>query len=413
MNQRPEHPTRAVLRNRDVQLFLVSRLFSGTALTLMRATVAWQVFDATRSAFHLGMIGLIQFLPVLPMSLWAGAVADSFDRKRIVMWAQSAAAMCSVVLLLAGELMQETPVSIVYAAVLALSIAASFESPARSSLLPTLVPRDLFPSAVTAHATFQNLAWMSGPVLSGFVIDAFGIRGAHLTHFFLMAASVVLFGFVRRPSAKLDRKRVSGEAILEGVRFVFSRQVLLGSMVLDMFAVVFGSATALLPIYANEILKVGPRGYGLLSGALEGGTFLMALVLMARPAIVRPGRALLFAVLIYGSATILFGLSRSLPLSIFVFVIAGMADQISMVTRSTIMQLSTPDELRGRVSSVGQIFIGASNQIGSARAGFVAAASSPTFAIVSGGIACLAVLAIVTRTMPLLRTYEPSSTPAP
>jgi hypothetical protein len=221
-----------------------------------------------------------------------------------------------------------------------------------------------------------------------------------------MSASVILFAQVKRPAVTSDRKRVTVEAISEGVRFVFSRQVLLGSMVLDMFAVVFGSATALLPIYANEILKVGPRGYGLLSGALEAGTFLMALVLMLRPGIVRPGRALLWAVLVYGSATVLFGLSRSLPLSIFVFVIAGMADQVSMVTRSTITQLSTPDALRGRVSSVSQIFIGASNQIGSARAGFVAAASNPTFAIVSGGLACLAVLAIVTRTMPKLRSYR-------
>lgn len=403
-----EHPTRAVLRNRDVRLFLLSRLCSGTALTLLRATVAWQVFDATRSAFHLGLIGLVQFLPVLPMSLWAGAVADSFDRKRIVMFAQAAAALCSVVLLLTHQWLPTQPVSVIYLAVLALSFAASFENPARSSLLPTLVPREQFPSAVTAHATFQNLAWMSGPVLSGFVIDAAGVRGAFVTHLSLMTLSLVLFACVRRPAVTGDRKRVSWEAITEGVRFVFSRQVLLGSMLLDMLAVVFASATALLPIYANEILHVGPRGYGLLSGALEAGTFLMALVLMLRPSIVQPGRALLVAVAIYGVATVMFGFSRSLPLSILAFAIAGMADQVSMVTRATITQLSTPDELRGRVSSVSQIFIGASNQIGSARAGFVAAATNPTFAVISGGVACLVVLAVIAKKLPELRHYRPS-----
>ncbi len=404
-----EHPTRAVLRNRDVRLFLASRLCSGTGLTLLRATIAWQVFDATKSAFHLGLIGLVQFLPVIPMSLWAGAVADAFDRKRIVLIAQAGAALCSLSLLLTHTLLPAQPVSVVYASVLALSLASSFENPARSSLLPTLVSRELFPSAVTAHATFQNLAWMSGPVLSGFIIDAGGVRAAFATHLSLMVSSVVLFSLVTRPTLAMDRKRVTWSAIMEGVRFVGSRQVLLGSMVLDMFAVIFGSASALLPIYANDILKVGPRGYGLLSGALEAGTFGMALLLMARPSIVRPGRALLFAVLVYGVATILFGLSRSLPWSLLALFIAGMADQISIVTRATITQLSTPDELRGRVSSVSQIFIGASNQIGSARGGFVAAFTTPTFAMVSGGLACLAVLALVAQRMPELRRYKPGA----
>jgi len=401
------HPTWAVLRDRDVRLFVLSRLCSGTALMLLRATVAWQVFAATESAFHLGLIGLVQFLPVLPMSLWAGAVADSFDRKRIVLIAQSVAALCSMALLASHTLLSNPPVFVIYAAVLALSVASSLENPARSSMLPTLVPRELFPSAVTVHATFQNLAWMSGPVLSGFIIDAGGVNAAFATHLGLMLASVLLFAFVRPPVTHGDRKRVTWAAVTEGVRFVFSRQALLGSMMLDMFAVVFASATALLPIYADQILHVGPRGYGLLSGALEAGTFAMALVLMLRPGFSRPGKALLVAVAIYGVATLLFGLSRSLPLSILAFALAGMADQVSMVTRATITQLSTPDALRGRVSSVSQIFIGASNQLGSARAGFVAALTNPTFAVLSGAVACLLALAIINRTMPGLARYRP------
>ena len=187
-----------------------------------------------------------------------------------------------------------------------------------------------------------------------------------------------------------------------------NRATILSAMVLDMFAVLFAGATALLPIYANDILGVGARGYGLLSAALETGTLLMAVILLVLPPILRPGRALLFAVLAFGLATILFGLSRSFPLSFTAFLIAGMADQISMVSRSTIIQLSTPDELRGRVSSVNMIFINASNQLGVAESGMLAALTTPTFAVVAGGIICIAVMGVVLVKVPALRQYRVS-----
>ncbi len=194
--------------------------------------------------------------------------------------------------------------------------------------------------------------------------------------------------------------------IREGVRFVRSRPVILGCMTLDMFAVIFGGATALLPVYATEILHVGPRGYGLLSSALEVGALLTSLVLIARPPIRHAGRALLVAVGVFGIATIVFGLSRSFPLSLAAYMLVGVADQVSVVMRSTAIQLSTPDELRGRVSAVNLLFIGASNQLGAAESGFVAAATSATFAVVSGGLAALCVLAVVVWRIPELRAYR-------
>jgi len=196
------------------------------------------------------------------------------------------------------------------------------------------------------------------------------------------------------------------EAIREGLAFVSRQPVVLGCMSLDMFAVIFGGAVALLPIYANEILEVGARGYGVLSASLEIGALFMSLLLVWLPPIRRAGRALLVAVTLYGVATIVFGFSRWFPLSVAAYLLAGMADQVSVVLRGTAIQLTTPDALRGRVSALNMIFIGASNQLGAAESGFVAALTSATFAVVSGGIGCLVVVAIVAWRLPALRRYR-------
>ena len=202
------------------------------------------------------------------------------------------------------------------------------------------------------------------------------------------------------------RRSLSLHMIREGLSFVWTRPVVLGCMTLDMFAVIFGGATALLPVYAQDILQVGARGYGLLSASLEIGALAMAMLLVLRPPIVRAGRTLLVAVVIYGLATMVFGWSRAFPLSVGAYMLAGMADQVSVVMRSTAIQLSTPDELRGRVSSVNMLFIGASNQLGAAESGFVAELTTPTFAVVSGGAACLLVVGVVALALPELRRYR-------
>jgi MFS family permease len=401
----PTHGTLAALRQRPLVLFVASRFFAGSAMTLLRATFAWQVYAITGSAFHLGLMGLAQFVPTLALSLVGGAVADSFDRRRVVVISQAATLLGSATLFVASS-GAEPRLVVLYGVVMATAAASSFEGPARAAWLPSLAPRELFPSAVTLQSSVQQLGWVMGPVLMGFAIDAAGVRAAYAIHVGLVVVSLALVSRVRAATRDAGHPDVSLDAIKEGIRFVRSRQAVLGAMTLDMFAVIFAGATALLPIYAEEILKVGPRGYGLLSSSLELGTFLMAVVLLVLPPIQQPGRALLLAVLAFGLATIVFGLSRSFPLSITAFVVAGMADQVSMVTRSTLIQLSTPDALRGRVSSVNLVFIGASNQLGAVESGFVAWLFGATFSVVSGGVACLAVLGWIAVRMPAVRSYR-------
>jgi MFS family permease len=400
-----ETGTLAALRQPGVVRFVASRFFSGAGQTLLRATFAWQVFQLTGSAFHLGLVGLVQFVPTFFLSLVGGAVADSFERRRILILAQTATLAGSATL---GLLTQrgEPSLPLVYGVVFAVSCALAFEAPARQALLPTLVPRLLFPSAVTVNSTVQQLGWVTGPVVMGFVIDAFGVAAAYAAHVSLVLVSLVNLAGLPPPRGAAPRRDVSLRAIREGIAFVRSRQAVLGAMALDMFAVIFGSVTALLPIYANEILGVGARGYGLLASALEIGSLSMAAVLILLPPIRRAGPALCSGVAVYGLATIVFGLSASFPLSLAALIVAGAGDQVSVVMRSTLIQLATPDALRGRVSSLNFIFIGASNQLGAVESGFVAALTSAVFAVTSGGVACLAVLGLIAWKLPELRRYR-------
>ncbi len=386
----------------DFWYYLISRFCSGTALTLFRATVAWHVFDLSRSALHLGLIGLVQFVPALGLSLIGGAVADSFERRRIIMIAQTVPTLGGILLLLATSgAMVSLP--LLYGTVLFVAAAAAFDNPARASLLPNLVSREMFPRAVTIASTTQALAFASGPALAGLIIAKFGIGAAYLGTSLLMVGSIVGMSRLHRSRSTEPVREISFHAIREGLRYVWRNQIILGCMTLDMFAVIFGGATALLPIYANEILSVGASGYGVLSAASETGALSMALLLMWLTPIRRSGRVLLIAVTIYGLATIGFGLSRWFPLSLFTYFLVGMADQVSVVLRSTMIQLNTPDSLRGRVSSVNFIFIGASNQLGAVESGFVAALTSAPFAVVSGGVGCLLVVALVAIRLPRLR----------
>ena len=390
---------------RDFYIFLASRFCSATALTLLRSSIAWHVFELSHSAFYLGLVGLVQFVPVLCLTLVGGAVADSHDRRRVINAAQLLL-MSAGILLLQATYRGQANLPLLYAAVVGAAIAGAFEAPARSALLPSLVPREIFPRAVTLASTNQALAFATGPALGGIVIASWGIGAAYVVYVVLVAIGFTGIVALRGGGAVANPRAVSLAAIREGLSFVWRQPVILGCMSVDMFAVIFGGATALLPIYAKEILHAGARGYGMLTSSFEIGALAMAFVLMLRPPARNAGRTLLGAVVVFGMATIVFGLSRVFALSVGAYMIAGMADQISVVMRSTAIQLSTPDELRGRVSAVNMIFIGASNQLGAAESGFVAALTSPTFSVVSGGIACLFVVATLAWKLPELRRYQ-------
>jgi MFS family permease len=274
------------------------------------------------------------------------------------------------------------------------------------ALLPTLVPRGVFANAVTVNSTVQAIAMAAGPALAGLVIAAAGVSATYALYVGLLALASAALAFVRPLAPSAQRGSVSWSAIVEGLRFVRRRGVVLGAMTLDMFAVIFGGAQALVPVYATEILGVGARGYGLLAASLEIGALVSAALLILLPPIRRLGRALLLAVAAYGLATMAFGLSRWFPLSVAAYMAVGMADQVSVVTRHTLIQLATPDALRGRVSAVNSVFIGASNHLGAVEAGAVAALTSATFAVVSGGAACLGVLGLVALKLPELRRHR-------
>jgi len=312
--------------------------------------------------------------------------------------------------LLFGATWQGTiSVPLLYAAVFANAASFAFDSPARQAFLPTLVTLEGFPRAVTLASTAAALAFATGPALGGILIAAAGIEAAYAAYGVLVAVNWIGLAFVRPLREVHERRAPSWQAVREGLAFVRRSPVVLGCMALDMFAVILGGATALLPVFANEILEVGPRGYGLLTSSLEIGALAMSVALLVRRPVGRAGPALLWAVGIYGLATIGFGLSRSFPLSVALYMLAGAADQVSVVMRQTTIQLTTPDALRGRVSAVNMIFIAASNQLGAVESGFLAAATSATFAVVFGGVGCLLVVAATAWKIPELRRYRLAS----
>jgi predicted MFS family arabinose efflux permease len=295
----------------------------------------------------------------------------------------------------------------IYAAVFSNAVAFAFDGPARQALMPSLVSLEQFPRAVVFSSTAMALAFTTGPALGGLLIAGFGVEGAYVGYAVLVALNLLGLGFVRPVREVGERRAPSWQAVREGLAFVRQSPIVLGCMALDMFAVIFAGASALLPVYATEILGVGSVGYGVLGSSLEiGAVGMSALLIVRRQPIEGAGPVLLAAVAAYGLATVGFGLSRWFPLSVTFLMLAGAADQISVVMRQTVIQLSTSDAMRGRISAVNMLFIAASNQLGAVESGYVAALTSATFAVVSGGLGCLLVVAITAWKLPALRRYR-------
>lgn len=389
----------------DFRFYTLSRLLSSAAQTLFQAAIAWQVFQISGSTLQLGLIGLTRFLPQLALALLAGAVADTYDRRKVILLAQMAPLTCSVVVL-SLTLMHAINLPWIYFLVFLIAIASSFDQPSRQSLLPQLVPVEIFPRAVTVASTAGQLAFVIGPMLGGLLIARFTVAGAYATYAALTAISWVSLSRVHPHYASRGRRGVTVEAVKEGLSFLRRNQVALGAMTLDMFALIFGGATALLPVYATKILHVGAGGYGILTSSLGVGALLMSVLLMLLPPVKRTGPVLLSTVAVFGLMTMLFGISRTFWFSLLAYGLTGAADQVSVVMRQAAIQLTTPDELRGRVNAVNSLFVGASVHVGGIESGLVAAATNAVFSVVSGGAACIGVVGIVALTMPDLRRYR-------
>ncbi|HEX8968984.1 MAG TPA: MFS transporter [Chloroflexota bacterium] len=400
----------AVLQVPAFRLYSTSRVAAAVGQSMLQAIIAWQVYALSGSALDLGLVGLVRFVPALGLSLVSGVVVDTYDRRKILLAAQAVPALASA-LMLAALATGRASLPLVYGLVFMVGVASAFEGPARQTLIPALVPRSLFSRAMTLNSTLQSLSAVTGPAIGGGLIAWQGIGFGYAAHLSLVVLSMAALTPVRiaRPSGSSARAGLRLDAVREGLRYLRGHPVVLGAMTLDMFAVLFGGAKALLPIYAVDVLHADAAGYGLLTASLDVGALLAATLMIGLPTPTRTGRALLLSVVAYGLATVAFGLSRWLPLSVVLYAAVGAADQVSVVMRLNTIQLTIPDELRGRVTAVNFVFVNASNQIGGLESGVVAAVTNAVFAVVSGGIACVGVAALVAARLPELRRHQTSA----
>ncbi|HAZ64606.1 MAG TPA: MFS transporter [Armatimonadetes bacterium] len=433
-------PTHYALAYSEYRRYATGALLSNIGLQMMAVAVSWQIYRLTHSTLALGLVGLAEVIPVVGLALPGGQLADIFSRRRLVLGSSLGILACCLALaaLASGHLVapdapaliaanqflenlarrmgeqqvhfDSTVVPVMYVVIFFLGVTRAIMGPARSALLPMLVPATAFPNAVTWNSSFFQLAAMAGPALGGLILGFTSTGGDSYAPVYLLSSASVLvlivaiYSLPEKPYPHSE-ERHGLESMLVGLRFVHRQKVILGSIALDMFAVLLGGVTALLPVYADEILHVGPRGLGILRAAPSVGSFLMAIWLAHHPPIRRAGPALFWSVTAFGVGIIVFGLSRSFWLSLAALFFCGLADNISVVVRHTLVQILTPDSLRGRVSAVNQIFISLSNELGALRAGTVAAVVGPVLSTVGGGVGTILVAGVAAILWPGLRRY--------
>jgi len=406
------HDPYKALRVRDFRLLLIGRFITSFGNEMLTFAIAWELWLRTRSAFALGMVGLVQVVPVILLSLPGGHVADQHNRRHIVRITQVAFALCSLGLAFLSYF--EGPIGLIYVCLLGIGIARAFNEPASSTLVPETVPPELFTSAATWTSSSWQLASILGPAVAG-VIVAIWNNVTVIYVFDTLAAFnfVIMLNLIKGRHLALSRKAATKESLVEGVRFIRSTKVILAAITLDMFAVLFGGAVALLPIYATDILKVGPEGLGVMRAAPSIGAILMAFVIAHLPPFKHAGKTLLLAVGGFGIATIVFGLSTHFWLSVAMLTLLGSLDNISVIIRSTLLLTFTPDEMRGRTAAVNSIFIGTSNELGAFESGMAASLFGPIIAVVAGGIGTILVVLTIGKIWPEMRNLKTLDAPVP
>lgn len=394
----------AAFRYRDFALACTARLLSMTALQMQTVAIGWLVYDRTSDPLALGLVGLASFLPAIGFALVTGHVADRFDRRAVLLVCY---AVCMAV---AGGLFlwlwtDTAAIWPVYALMVVFGTARAFANPAGQALVPNLVPPEHFGNAVAWNSSAFQTATIIGPALGG-ILYAFGGTRVFAVAAALFALTFLLLFAIGYRSGKRLAEKTSWKTLVAGIGFIRSKPAILGAISLDLFAVLLGGATALLPIYARDILMVGPAGLGLLRSMPALGAATMALLLAWRPLTRRTGHRMFQAVALFGLATIGFGLSTSLTLSLLLLFVMGSADMVSVFIRQTLVQIDTPDGMRGRVSAVNSVFIGASNELGEFESGTLAWAIGTAPAVVVGGLGTLLVAGLWARWFPALRQRD-------
>lgn len=399
----------SLIRQRPFVLFWLARLASTMGYQMLALTIGWQVYELTNSAFDLGLVGLIQFVPAVILTLLIGHAADRYDRRLIVRAAQSVYALAAVMItgaLLAGVLGRD----LLFAAVFMIGCARAFEMPTAHALAPTLVPSPLISRAVAAWTSANQVAVICGPALGG-LIYALNPALVGVICFAFFACSITLVSFVRAQGPAPAREPPTFASVFAGFEYIRTRRRLLGVITLDLFVVILGGATALLPIFARDILAVGPIGLGLLRSAPAVGALITAVVLSRYPIERHIGRKMFAVVGTFGLMTIVFGLSTWFPLSLLALAMLGASDAVSIVIRFSLVQIETPDEKRGRVSAINYLFVGSSNTLGEFESGLVAAWLGAVPSVVIGGLGSLLVAGVWMLLFPDLRRidrYDPA-----
>ena len=394
-----------VLHNRDFRLFLVGRLLATLAVQMQTVAVGWQVYSVTHDPLDLGLIGFSQFLPFIVLILPAGQMADRRDRRRILTGCFAVECVCALALLVLAVRGIESAWP-VFAVMILFGAARAFAMPTGQALLPNLVPREQFGTAVALNTSTWQVATIAGPAIGGILYVA-GPATVYATVAVLLAAGTAMTFTLRGGGdSGLSLEPQSLDALLSGLRFVWRRRPVLGAISLDLFAVLFGGATALLPVYAADVLHVGPGGLGVLRAAPGVGAAVCGVALSLVPITRHVGRWMFGGVLAFGVATIVFGVSRSFTVSLVALTLLGAGDMVSVYIRHLLVQLQTPDDIRGRVSAVSAVFIGASNELGEFESGVTAAWWGTVPAVIVGGCATLVVALVWMRWFPELSKLD-------
>ena len=395
-----KHDPYAPLRVPAYRTYLAGWIFALLGTQIQSVAIGWELFERTHDALALGWVGLAQALPVILLAIPGGQLSDRFDRRKIIMWTMFVAAGCSLGLTALSWF--QGPVWAYYCVLTVGATATAIGWPARSALLPQLVPPALLPAAITWNSSTYQLACIVGPGLGGLIVAISPTVGFAVDACCMLSFGVAL-AFMSIATSARTREPLSVESLMAGVKFVYRQKVIFATITLDLVAVLLGGATYLLPVFAQDILHVGAREFGWLRAAPAVGSLAMAMYLTHRPPMRHAGRAMLWAVAGFGAAVVVFGLSRNLWLSLFALFITGLVDNISVVVRQTLVQVLTPDHMRGRVSAVNTVFIGASNELGGFESGLTARLFGPIISVVGGGLGSVLTTAFVAWKWPQVR----------